>query len=153
MLARVVAAWQGGTVPYEAYEHYDNAAELEDLRHAAGCRVVALGALRKGRARQRSLLFKVLADAVGLPCTYQMGKCLRGAHKQHAWNTIVAEGQVLVVDVLHEPGQLYPEDGGEARQYKRIDEFAFSSLAASRHAFTTPSATPAPPPEARRVAA
>ena len=50
-------------------------------------------------------------------------------------------------------GQLYPEDGGEARQYKRIDEFAFSSLAASRHAFTTPSATPAPPPEARRVAA
>jgi hypothetical protein len=90
---------------------------------------------------------------VGLPASYRMGACLRGAHKQHAWNTIVAEGQVLVVDVLHEPGQLYPEDGGEARQYKRIDEFAFSSLAASRHAFTTPSATPAPPPEARRVAA
>ena len=94
MLARVVAAWQGGAVPYEAYEHYDNAAELEDLRHAAGCRVVALGALRKGRARQRSLLFKVLADSVGLPCTYQMGKCLRGAHKQHAWNTFVSGGEV-----------------------------------------------------------
>jgi hypothetical protein len=90
---------------------------------------------------------------VGLPASYRMSVCLRGAHKQHAWNTVVVEGQVLVVDVLHEPGQLYPEEGGEARQYKRIDEFAFSSLTASRHAFTTSSATPAPPPEARRVAA
>jgi len=152
-VARIVAAWQGGAVPYVAYEHYDNAAELGDLRHASGCRVVPLGALRRGRARQRALLFKALADAVGLPASYHMGACTRGAHKQHAWNTVVAEGQVLVVDVLHEPGQLYPEEADAARQYKRIDEFAFSSLAASRHAFTTSSATPAPHPEARRVAA
>ena len=55
--------------------------------------------------------------------------------------------------MLHTPGELYPEQADAARRYKRIDEFAFSSLAASRHAFTTPSATPAPPPEARRVAA
>jgi len=63
-LARIVAAWQGGAVPYAAYEHYDNKAELGDLRHASGCRVVHLGALRRGRARQRALLFKALADAV-----------------------------------------------------------------------------------------
>jgi len=90
---------------------------------------------------------------VGLPASYRMGVCLRGAHKQHAWNTVVAEGQVLVVDVLHEPGQLYPEEGGEARQYKRIDEFAFSSLAASHHASTAPAAARAPHPEAGRAAA
>ena len=63
-LARIVAAWQGGAVPYSAYEHYDNRAELGDLRHASGCRVVHLGELRRGRARQRALLFKALADAV-----------------------------------------------------------------------------------------
>ena len=64
LLARMVAARMGGAVPYAAYEHYDNGAELGDLRHASGCRIVHLGALHRGRARQRALLFKALADAV-----------------------------------------------------------------------------------------
>ena len=144
VLARVVAEWQGGAVTYGAYEHYDNAADLTELRVAAGCRAIHVGAVRRGRARQRALLFKALGDAVGLPCGYHMGKCLRGAHAFHAWNTVVAGGDTLVVDVLHTPGELYPEQADAARRYKRIDEFAFSSLAASRHAFNTPASTPAP---------
>ena len=144
VLARIVAEWQGGAVSYSAYEHYDNAADLMELRVAAGCRAIHVGAVRRGRARQRALLFKALCDAVGLPCGYHMGKCLRGAHAFHAWNTVVAGGDTLVVDVLHTPGELYPEQADAARRYKRIDEFAFSSLAASRHAFNTPSSTPAP---------
>ena len=91
-------------MPYEGFEHYDNAAELLELRKAAGCRAVPLGAVRRGRGRQRALLFKALCDAVGLPCAYVMGKCLRGAHKQHAWNTVIAGGRTLVVDLLHAPG-------------------------------------------------
>ena len=78
LLARMVAARMGGAVPYAAYEHYDNSAELGDLRHASGCRVVHLGALRRGRARQRALLFKALADAVRVvrPCLLNAAACL-----------------------------------------------------------------------------
>ena len=37
---------------------------------------------------------------------------------------------LVVVDLLHAPGALYADDSTEARRYQRVDEFAFSSLAA-----------------------
>lgn len=37
----------------------------------------------------------------------------------------------MVVDLLHAPGALYVAQSDEARRYKRIDEFAFSSLAST----------------------
>ena len=41
---------------------------------------------------------------------------------------MIVDGAVVVVDLIHQPGALYPNSSDEARQYKRIDEYAFSSL-------------------------
>ena len=75
------------------------------------------------------MLFKTLADATGLiRCSLETGKCIRGAHAHHAWNLMIVDEQEVVVDVLHAPGEFYPEGSDAARRYKRVDEHAFSSL-------------------------
>ena len=129
-LARFVADRMGGAVDYEAYELYvAPAAAVEELRAASGTRVVPLGALAVGSARHRAIMFKVLADRAGLKASLEMGKCIHGAHAHHAWNSMILDGKVVVVDLLHAPGECYEEGSDAARRYQRIGEFAFSSLA------------------------
>jgi len=129
MIARLVCERMGGAVNYHAYEQYtEPAARVSIVREQSGSRVVLLGALSAGATRHRALLYKVLCDHLGIMCSYDAGTCLRGAHAYHAWNTLILNGEVVVVDVTHNPGAFYPEASDEARQYKRIDEYAFSSL-------------------------
>ena len=128
-VARLVSERLGGAIPYEQYEHYDEpASNVANLRASSGSRVVPLGLLTAGAARHRALLFKVLCDRCGIPVSYDSGRCTRGAHAYHSWNTMIVDGAVVVVDLIHQPGALYPNSSDEARQYKRIDEYAFSSL-------------------------
>ena len=115
---------------YEAYELFEApAAAVDELRAASGTRVVPLGSITVGRARHRAILFKVLADRAGLKASLEMGTCVRGAHAHHAWNTMIVNGKVVVVDLLHTPGECYEEGSDAARRYQRIGEFAFCSLA------------------------
>lgn len=73
----------------------------------------------------------MLCDRLGLLASYVAGTCVRGAHAHHAWNTMILDRDVVVVDVVHSPGALYSDGTDEARRYKRIDEFAFASLAST----------------------
>ena len=141
-LATLVCERMGGAIPYESYEAYDPSDEIGRLRsESSGSRVLRLGALAAGGARHRSLLFKVLADRVGLPAALHTGNCLRGAHAHHAWATILVDGVISVVDLLHAPGSMYADSSDAARRYRRHDEFAFSSLASEGEPLFT-----APPP-------
>jgi len=129
MLARLVCERLGGVVDYYAYEQYVEPAErVGMLRASSGSRVVPLGKLTAGSSRHRALLFKVLCDRVGVMCSYKVGKPMRGAHAHHAWNTVIVDGEEVVVDLIHMPGTFYPDYSDEARRYMRIDEFAFASL-------------------------
>ena len=150
-IATLVAGRLGGAVPYDDYEHFDAAVEVRLAKKTAKSDVVPLGALKKGGARHRATLFKALADRLGVPCTLKMGACVRGAHAHHAWNLVVVPKAAdahawVVVDLLHDVGALLPDGSNEARRYKRVDEFAFASLArrAPRHV---------PPPPGVRAAA
>ena len=128
-LATYVCQQMGGAVEYLEYEYYTEPEEqLAALRARSGTRVVPLGEVKAGATRHRALLFKVLCDKLGLQASYDMGACVRGAHAHHAWNTMILNRKVVLVDVVHAPGTLYPLDSDAARRYKRIDEFAFASL-------------------------
>lgn len=129
-LARLVCDRLGGAIPHEAYQHFEGPAqEVDALRAHSLSRVLPLGSISLGAARHRALLFKTLADRTGMiQVGLQMGACRRGAHAYHAWNTMIVDGMEVVVDVLHAPGEFYPEGSDAARRYKRIDEHAFSSL-------------------------
>ena len=71
---------------------------------------------------------QVLCDRSGLMASYQSGLCTRGAHAHHCWNSMIVDGAYCVVDLMHEPGAVYPEGSDAARRYMRVDEFAFASL-------------------------
>lgn len=137
-LAIMVADRLGGAIEYNSYELFDISGEIGHLMAAQGSRVLPIGALQRGAARHRSLLFKALADRIALPVGLHMGKCVHGAHAHHAWNTLNYKGKTVIVDLLHSPGELYEDESREALQYKRIEQYAFSSLASTQRAFNRP---------------
>eukprot|EP00271_Cylindrocystis_brebissonii_P000893 TRINITY_DN11071_c0_g3_i1.p1 TRINITY_DN11071_c0_g3~~TRINITY_DN11071_c0_g3_i1.p1 ORF type:complete len:961 (-),score=224.53 TRINITY_DN11071_c0_g3_i1:406-3288(-) len=100
-LAKLVANALGGAVETEddlqlAWEW--SSAELRGLTKTA---VLFIGSLRAGLGRHRNLLFKVLADAVNLPCRLYpspSGASLAAIQCSH--------GREWVVDLLVEPGKL-----------------------------------------------
>ena len=74
---------------------------------AARSVIVPLGTLAAGTARHRALLFKVLADAVGLPCALVKGHAFVGDDDSAAALVRVG-GAEWQVDLLDEPGRLLP---------------------------------------------
>ena len=130
-LATIVSDALGGAVDYEEYAHYDCRGAVADAKARAASDVVPLGALARGGARHRALLYKVLADRCGVACELRACGRARGAHARHAWVVLppaAAGDAAAVVDLLHDVGALLPEGSDEARQYQRADEFAFSAL-------------------------
>ncbi|KAL8245906.1 hypothetical protein R6Q59_007122 [Mikania micrantha] len=99
------------------------------LRQSIGSMVFPLGSLNIGMARHRALLFKVLADSVGIPCRLVKGK-YTGSNNV-AMNFIkLGDGREYIVDLMADPGTLIPSDttGGLNLDY---DE-SFSSSPFSR---------------------
>jgi hypothetical protein len=92
---------------------------------------VLIGRLTAGVCRHRAILFKYLADQVGLPC-----RLVRGYHGgmpdqdggAHVWNTVpvrpLPDGSGYewhVVDVMQSPDRLLPENSPEAAEYVRYE--------------------------------
>ncbi|XP_073957467.1 uncharacterized protein isoform X2 [Choristoneura fumiferana] len=100
---------------------------LADLMNDLNSRVIGLGWVRAGGAVERALLYKVLADRVGLPCA------LRRRGGAHAWCEVAVPEQDpdekdiednypagllrrnYVVDLMLRPGRLLPRGSHEAR--------------------------------------
>ncbi|XP_076949416.1 putative serine/threonine-protein kinase SIS8 isoform X2 [Bidens hawaiensis] len=119
------------------------------LRESIGSMVLPLGELSVGMARHRALLFKVLADSVGIPCRLVKGKQYTGSNNV-AMNFIkVNDGREYIVDLMADPGTLIPSDtaGGLNVDYAESfssspwsrDEDSSYYLASSTSNFTTSS--------------
>lgn len=98
-------------------------AHLEELKLTEfDCNVIPLGALRAGGRFERALLFKVLADQVGLPCVLHMD----AADNRSVWTEVAIPlydelprdcGDIRqpdtpattthIVDLMQAPGRLY----------------------------------------------
>ncbi|XP_068634110.1 serine/threonine-protein kinase EDR1 isoform X2 [Aristolochia californica] len=81
-----------------------------DLRSSLHTSVLPIGCLNVGLSRHRALLFKVLADRVGLPC-----KLVKGSHytgiDDDAVNIIKSDNErEFLVDLMAAPGTLIPAD-------------------------------------------
>lgn len=72
---------------------------------------------KTGVCRHRSLLFKVLADHIGLPVSLMRGNFQGyGARGGHAWNEVSDEhGNLFIVDVMH--GTMDRADGTLGKSY------------------------------------
>ncbi|XP_008813796.4 serine/threonine-protein kinase EDR1 isoform X2 [Phoenix dactylifera] len=81
-----------------------------ELRTSQQTSLLLIGCIKVGLSRHRALLFKVLADNVGIPC-----KLVKGSHytgvDDDAVNIIkLGDGREFLVDLMAAPGTIIPAD-------------------------------------------
>lgn len=95
------------------------------LKATLGSMVLPLGSLKVGLACHRALLFKVLADSVGIPCRLVKGQQYTGS-SDVAMNFVkIGDGREYIVDLMADPGTLIPSDA--AASHLDYEESFFSS--------------------------
>ncbi|XP_051910904.1 armadillo repeat-containing protein 3-like isoform X2 [Hippocampus zosterae] len=125
-LARFVSEIMGGAIEKEDLDAFPWLQHLDELRCKLQCNVIPIGMITKGFYCHRALLFKYLADAVGLRCTL-----VRGDYNR-AWNEVLlykgdscsnenfSQPCCYIVDLMHEPGTFLEVDSIAASQYESL---------------------------------
>ncbi|XP_017125627.1 LOW QUALITY PROTEIN: uncharacterized protein LOC108144985 [Drosophila elegans] len=110
---------------------------LQDLRQVLHTNFIPLGMVRSGCQFERAVLFKGLADQIGLPCTLQRSvdgrmlynevplpvepekdvHCDKKTLKFMPWRML---RPTHVVDLMYNVGELYPMQSRQALQYLRL---------------------------------
>ncbi|KAL4196745.1 hypothetical protein AMTRI_Chr04g247750 [Amborella trichopoda] len=118
-LAVLVTDYMGGSVKDPECMLKAWRVQNDGLRAMVGNMVLPLGRLRIGLARHRALLFKVLADGVGIPCLLVKGRQYTGAD-DGAMNIVkIDHEREYIVDLMGEPGTLIPADAvGTQNEYE-----------------------------------
>lgn len=114
-LGKLVALYMGGSFKSEqGHLHmrwYSVSKQLKDFHK---CVVLPVGNLSVGLCRHRAILFKKLADYVGLPCRIARGCRYCAADHRSSCLVKVEDGGKLsrefVVDLIGQPGSVYSAD-------------------------------------------
>ncbi|XP_066580867.1 armadillo repeat-containing protein 3 isoform X2 [Amia ocellicauda] len=125
-LAKLVSDAMGGSVERERLHEFIWELHLSELKFELKSNVIPIGKIQKGIYYHRALLFKVLADRVGLSCSLVRGEYNR------AWNQVLLvdrppgtagrhlQPETYIVDLMHRPGHLMKDNSPEAIQYQLI---------------------------------
>ncbi|KAK1287882.1 Serine/threonine-protein kinase EDR1 [Acorus calamus] len=84
-------------------------AKSTELRTSRQTSLLPIGCFDTGLSRHRALLFKVLADNVGIPCKLIKGNHYTGV-EEDAVNIVKLEDREFLVDLMGAPGTLIPSD-------------------------------------------
>ncbi|XP_055086096.1 armadillo repeat-containing protein 3 [Periophthalmus magnuspinnatus] len=117
ILARMVSKAMGGEVDRKKMHTFEWTLHISELKFELQSNVVPIGMIKQGTYYHRALLFKCLADCIGLSCSLVRGEYNRG------WNEVlVLNGQTqrYVVDLMHNPGSLLKVNTPAAEQYQNI---------------------------------
>ncbi|KAI4307511.1 hypothetical protein L6164_030689 [Bauhinia variegata] len=114
-LGKLVAVCMGGTYPVEQGDlHKRWKMVSKRLRNFHKCVVLPIGSLSSGLCRHRAILFKKLADYIGLPCRIARGcKYCVADHRSSCLVKIKDDRQLsreYVVDLVGEPGNVHGPD-------------------------------------------
>ncbi|NXI46968.1 ARMC3 protein, partial [Galbula dea] len=126
-LAQFVAGKMGGPIERHRLHDFSWELHLSEIQFELKCNVVPIGRVQKGTFYHRALLFKVIADRIGIASSLVRGEYNR------AWNEVKLvedspqgiDGLLLpprdyIVDLMFEPGFLIKQGSAEADQYKFI---------------------------------
>ncbi|XP_068160683.1 armadillo repeat-containing protein 3 [Antennarius striatus] len=123
-LARLVSKAMGGAVEMENLHKFQWMLYQSELKFRLQSNVVPIGLIKRGIYRHRALLFKCLADCIGLSCTLVWGEYDR------VWNEIFlfnvnpsteecsSQPRRYIVDLIHQPGRLLRNNTPPAEQYQ-----------------------------------
>ncbi|GMJ02528.1 hypothetical protein like AT4G24480 [Hibiscus trionum] len=114
-LGKLVAIYMGGTFQVEQGDlHKRWKVVSRRLRDFQKCIVLPIGSLSVGLCRHRAILFKKLADYIGLPCRIARGcKYCAADHRSSCLVKIEDDRQAsreYVVDLVGEPGNIHGPD-------------------------------------------
>ncbi|XP_054788717.1 serine/threonine-protein kinase CTR1-like isoform X2 [Prosopis cineraria] len=114
-LGKLVAAYMGGTFPVEQgdlHSHWKLVSKR--LMNFRKCVVLPVGSLSYGLCRHRAILFKRLADYVGLPCRVARGCKYCSADYRSSCLVKIEDdkhfSREYVVDLVGEPGNVHGPD-------------------------------------------
>ncbi|KAK7123837.1 hypothetical protein R3I93_022066 [Phoxinus phoxinus] len=123
-LAMLVCEAMGGQVEPEKLHDFLWELHISELKFESCSNVVLIGKIKKGTYFHRALLFKVLADRIGLSCSL-----IRGEYNR-AWNEILITGpkkrhgysqpESYIIDLMHQPGNLMKSNSPAALAYQTI---------------------------------
>uniref|UniRef100_A0A8C5EJR4 EDR1/CTR1/ARMC3-like peptidase-like domain-containing protein n=1 Tax=Gouania willdenowi TaxID=441366 RepID=A0A8C5EJR4_GOUWI len=120
-LARLVSDTMGGAVDQEKLHEFPWLLHLSELKSHLQSNVVPIDLIKKAIYGERALLFKCLADQIGLSCT------LVRAEYNRAFNEITLFDSPdsplprrYIVDLIHQPGTLLALNTPLALQYQSI---------------------------------
>ncbi|XP_057446936.1 probable serine/threonine-protein kinase SIS8 isoform X3 [Lotus japonicus] len=100
------------------------------LKATLGSMVLPLGSLTIGLARHRALLFKVLADSLGIPSRLVKGLQYTGSDDVAINFVKIDDGREYIVDLMADPGTLIPSDA--TGSHIEFDESFFVASPLSR---------------------
>ncbi|XP_057504800.1 serine/threonine-protein kinase CTR1 [Actinidia eriantha] len=114
-LGKLVAIYMGGTFPVEQGDlHMRWKLVSQRLRDFQKCIVLPIGSLSTGLCRHRAILFKKLADYIGLPCRIARGCKYCVADHRSSCLVIIEDDRKFareyVVDLVGEPGNVHDPD-------------------------------------------
>ncbi|XP_008305660.2 armadillo repeat-containing protein 3 isoform X2 [Cynoglossus semilaevis] len=127
-LARLVSEAMGGEVEREKLHEFTWVLHISELKSQLQSNVIPIGFIKKGIYCHRALLFKFLADSIGLSCTLVSGDYNR------AWNEVLLFNQKpsiipdecylpptrYIIDLMHQPGHLLENNSPAAVKYQTI---------------------------------
>ncbi|KAM9337342.1 armadillo repeat-containing protein 3 [Symphorus nematophorus] len=125
-LARLVSEAMGGAVEMEKLHEFPWVLHLSELKFQLQSNVIPIGMISKGIYSHRALLFKCLADCIGLSCTL-----VRGDYNR-AWNEVLlfdgspssnrhsSQPCRYIMDLMHQPGSLLTANTPAAEKYQTI---------------------------------
>nr|XP_031532249.1 armadillo repeat-containing protein 3 [Vicugna pacos] len=125
LLAKYVAEKMGGKIPKEKLQDFSWQLHISELKFQLKSNVVPIGQIKKGIFCHRALLFKALADKIGIGCSLVRGEYGR------AWNEVqlmnepqkgltgaFSPPEFYIVDLMFHPGTLMKLRSQEADLYR-----------------------------------
>ncbi|XP_072269570.1 armadillo repeat-containing protein 3 [Pyxicephalus adspersus] len=124
-LAKFVAERMGGAIEKDQLHEFSWELHISELKFELKSNVIPIGKIKKGIFYHRALLYKAIADRIGIACTLERGDYGR------AWNEVKllsdslrpgtrASPESYIVDLMHEPGRLMKHGTAEAESYQQI---------------------------------
>ncbi|XP_067417810.1 armadillo repeat-containing protein 3 [Emydura macquarii macquarii] len=126
-LAQFVADKMGGPIERNKLHEFSWELHISEIEFELKCNVVPIGKIKKGTFYHRALLYKVIADRIGIGCSLVRGEYGR------AWNEVklvddspqgitglLLPPQVYIVDLMYQSGCLMKQGSAEADHYQRI---------------------------------
>ncbi|XP_004939292.2 armadillo repeat-containing protein 3 isoform X1 [Gallus gallus] len=126
-LAQFVADKMGGAIERDKLHDFSWELHISEIEFELKSNIVPIGKVKKGTFYHRALLFKVIADRLGIGCSLVRGEYNR------AWNEVklvddspqgvtglLLPPQEYIVDLMFVPGFLMKQESVEADQYKHI---------------------------------